>query len=115
MAHLAQQIEQNKPHQNQAASASKKVAVSRARIDMRIDYEVKKMAERASTTLGYASLTEYLTSLIRDHAPKVLEHEAAIQLTNAQFDHFMQVCNEVEIAPSDKLLEAAKSLDAEGF
>ena len=43
------------------------------RIEMRVDADTKNMAERASAALGYASLTEYLTRLIREDAPMVLQ------------------------------------------
>ncbi|MCG7871020.1 MAG: DUF1778 domain-containing protein [Candidatus Thiodiazotropha lotti] len=87
----------------------------RERIEMRVDAEIKQLAERASAALGCASLTEYITGLIRDNAPETLQHEATIQLTNTQFDHFIDVCNDLERKPSDRILDAAKCLDAEGF
>ena len=90
-------------------------AVHRERIEMRVDSETKSMAERASAALGCASLTEYMTRLIRDNAPKTLEKEAAIQLTNAQFDNFFTTCNDAELVPSDNIMAAAKRLDAEGL
>ena len=90
-------------------------ATQRERIEMRVDADIKQLAERASAVLGYASLTEFITSLIRDNAPKILQREASIQLTNAQFDHFTSVCNDTEKNPSARMLEAARRLDAEGF
>ena len=90
-------------------------AVQRERIEMRVDSETKNMAERASAALGCASLTEYMIRLIRDNAPKVLEQEASIQLTNTQFDNFIAICNDVELMPSDRIMAAAKRLDTEGF
>ncbi len=90
-------------------------AVHRERIEMRVDSETKSMAERASAALGCASLTEYMTRLIRDNAPKVLEKESSIQLTNTRFDNFFTICNDAELVPSDRIMAAAKRLDAEGF
>jgi len=87
----------------------------RERIEMRVDAEIKQLAERASAALGCASLTEYITGLIRDNAPQTLQYESTIQLTNAQFDHFIAVCNDLERKPSDRILDAAKRLDTEGF
>ncbi len=89
--------------------------VQRERIEMRVDAEIKQLAERASVALGCSSLTEYITGLIRENAPKTLQHEASIQLTNAQFDRFINACNDLERKPSQKILEAAKRLDSEGF
>jgi len=84
------------------------------RIDMRIDRSVKQLAERASAARG-ASITEYITALIREDAPKTLENQASIKLTNAQFDHFIAVCDDTEQKPSKSILDAAKRLDDEGF
>ncbi len=87
----------------------------RERIEMRVDADIKQLAERASVALGCASLTEFITSLIRDHAPAILQQEASIRLTNAQFDHFTAICNDTERKPSSRIIDAAKRLDAEGF
>ncbi|MES9858602.1 MAG: DUF1778 domain-containing protein [Sedimenticola sp.] len=87
----------------------------RERIEMRVDADIKQLAERASAALGCTSLTEFLTSLIRDNAPKILEHEASMQLTNNQFDNFIAICNDTERKPGARILEAAKRLDAEGY
>lgn len=91
------------------------MAVPRERIEMRVEVEIKQMAERASAALGCASLTEFITRLIRDNAPEILQHESAIQLTNAQFDNFVAICEDTERKPSDRIMEAAKRLDAEGY
>ncbi|VAW66865.1 hypothetical protein MNBD_GAMMA10-3287 [hydrothermal vent metagenome] len=89
-------------------------ATRRERIDMRVEHSVKQLAERASAARG-ASLTEYISALIREDAPKILESEASIRLTDAQFDHFIAVCNDTEQKPSKRILDAAKRLDAEGY
>lgn len=90
-------------------------AVTRERIEMRVDAETKMLAERASTVMGCASLTEFVVRLIREHAPEILQHETSIQLANAQFDAFIAACNDTEREPSARILEAAKRLDEEGF
>jgi uncharacterized protein (DUF1778 family) len=56
-----------------------------------------------------------MTRLIRDNAPRILEQETSIQLTNAQFDHFVAVCDDTARKPSERILKAAKRLDAEGI
>jgi len=88
---------------------------ARERIDMRVDEETKQMAERASAALGCASLTEFITRLIRENAPAILEQQASIQLTNAQFDRFLAICQDEARKPSARMIEAAKRLDEEGF
>jgi hypothetical protein len=47
---------------------------SRVLFDNRIDLETKQMAERASAVLGCSSLTEYITRLIRDNSPNIIQH-----------------------------------------
>jgi len=83
------------------------------RIDMRVNEQTKQLAERAATLSG-CTVTEYLTRLILKDAPKVLQGETQISLSNAQFDHFMEACKSTK-APSKKLLDAAKNLDNNGF
>ncbi|WP_251372319.1 DUF1778 domain-containing protein [Rheinheimera oceanensis] len=86
----------------------------RERIEMRVDAETKQLAERAAAALGCASLTEFMVRLIRDNAPQILQAQAAIELTSAQFDQFMQIC-EAPPAPHGRLKAAAAQLDREGF
>jgi len=88
--------------------------VLRERIEMRVDAETKQLAERAAAALGCASLTEFMVRLIRDNAPQILQAQATIELTSAQFDQFMQIC-EAPTAPHDRLKAAAARLDREGF
>lgn len=87
----------------------------RERIEMRVDADIKRLAERAASVCGYASVTEFITGLIREHAPEMVQRETSIQLTNRAFDHFLEVCNDSERQPSERILRAAKKLDAEGF
>ena len=88
---------------------------NQVRIEMRVDAETKLLAERASVALGCTSLTEFITRLIREKAPEVLEQETKIRLANNHFDQFVAACNNAEYAPSSKILEAAQRLDAEGY
>jgi uncharacterized protein (DUF1778 family) len=85
------------------------------RIDMRVNAETKLLAERAAAALGCASVTEYLTRLIHDSAPEVLQQRAAINLSNTQFDRFIAACQDENATPSRRILEAAERLDREGF
>lgn len=52
--------------------------------------------------------------LVREDAPKTLSAYSEIQLTNQQFDQFMQACQATQ-QPSQEILDAAKRLDEEGF
>jgi len=85
------------------------------RLDMRIDLETKQMAERASAALGCSSLTEYITRLIRDNSPSIIQQQTEITLSNQQFDQFISLCEDETIKPSASLLQAAWQLDKEGY
>lgn len=89
--------------------------VQRERIEMRVDAETKRLAERAAAVCGYASTTAFISSLIHQYAPQMLQNEASIRLTNARFDRFIAACEDTERKPSQRILNAAKRLDAEGF
>lgn len=83
------------------------------RIEARFMPEVKQMAERAAMASGM-TLTDYLAHLVCEDAPNRLKAHADIQLTNKQFDEFLQICDQA-IEPSNRIVEAAKRLDEEGF
>lgn len=89
------------------------MSLSLQRIDMRVNEQVKLLAERAANNLG-CTVTEYLVRLIQEDAPKVLRGETQIVLANAPFDRFVALCQDSK-APSPRLLKAAKQLDSEGF
>lgn len=88
--------------------------IAKERLEMRVDAETKQLAERAATALGCASLTEFITRLIRDQAPQILREQANIELSNAQFDRFIAACDAQHTVP-DRLKQAAQLLDQEGF
>jgi uncharacterized protein (DUF1778 family) len=89
------------------------MAIAANRIDMRVNEQVKQLAERAANALG-CTVTEYLVRLIQQDAPKVLRGETEIVLSNAQFDRFTELCKQTT-PPSPRIREAARRLDAEGF
>ena len=89
--------------------------VASQRIDMRVDTETKQIAERAAAALGCSSLTEYITRLIKENSPRIIQQQTEIKLTNQQFDSFIKACLDTEAKPSKEILEAAKLLDTEGF
>ena len=78
------------------------------------DPETKRLAERAAA-LGFGSMADYITRLIREDAPKRLAEQALIQVSNEQFDHFLAACNDTSRMPSERLREAAARLDKEGY
>jgi len=91
------------------------VSSNNQRIELRVDLETKQIAERASAALGCASLTEYITRLIRENSPQIIQQQTEIKLSNQQFDHFIALCEDTTLKPSSRLVRAAKRLDEEGF
>lgn len=89
------------------------MATKTERVEARFSPEVKVLAERAALASG-CTLTDYLANLVRQDAPKRLKAKSEIELSNQQFDYFIQVCEEAG-KPSQSILAAAKKLDQEGF
>lgn len=87
--------------------------VTNERIAMRVDPEIKLLAERASAAAG-TTLTEFIVSLIRSNAPKILKEQTSIKLTNQEFDNFINFC-ELEKEVPKKLKMYAQRLDDEGY
>lgn len=84
-----------------------------SRIDMKIDSETKMLAERAAAACGQ-SLSAYLYSLIRQNAPKVLEEQQKIQLSNQQYNAFIAACEQAENwRLPEKLISEIESMDNE--
>ena len=70
--------------------------------------------ELVAAELGCSSLTEFVVRLIQDQALQILQEQANIELSNAQFDRFIKVCNAQPTVPA-RLKQAAELLDKEGF
>jgi uncharacterized protein (DUF1778 family) len=85
------------------------------RIELRVDSETKQIAERASAALGCSSLTEYITRLIRENSPHIIQQQTEIKLSHQQFDRFVALCEDTTLEPSARLVKAARRLDDEGF
>lgn len=85
-----------------------------ARLDIRLDEEVKAKAEKASALLGLKSLTEYVVKLMDEDATQVIaEHESMVVSANA-FDTFMAACDKAK-EPNQALLDAVKFADESGI
>nr|WP_165387896.1 DUF1778 domain-containing protein [Vibrio vulnificus] len=85
-----------------------------ARLDIRLDEEIKAKAEKASALLGLKSLTEYVVRLMDEDATHVIEEHESIMVKDSVFDEFMAACNKAK-APNQALLEAAKFTDESGI
>jgi uncharacterized protein (DUF1778 family) len=85
-----------------------------ARLDIRLDEEIKAKAEKASALLGLKSLTEYVVRLMDEDATHVIEEYEGIVVQNNVFDAFMAACDKAK-APNQALLEAVKFTDESGI
>ena len=83
-------------------------------IEIHLDAETKQLAELTATTLGYATLTEFFIYLIQNHAPQVLQEHSHIQLSHAQFEQFVEVCQTQNKVPT-RLKQTTQLLDKENF
>lgn len=83
-------------------------------IEIHLDAETKQLAEQAAIVLGYATLTEFFIYLIQNHAPQVLQEHVHIQLSHAQFEQFVEVCQTQNTVP-DRLKQAAQLIDKKKF
>lgn len=63
-----------------------------ARLDLRIDEEIKAKAEKASALLGLKSLTEYVVKLMDEDASKVIAEHESMTVKDDIFDQFMAAC-----------------------
>lgn len=85
-----------------------------ARLDIRLDEEIKAKAEKASALLGLKSLTEYVVRLMDEDATHVIEEHESIVIQDSIFDAFMTACDKAKV-PNQALLEAAKFTDESGI
>jgi uncharacterized protein (DUF1778 family) len=85
-----------------------------ARLDMRLNKDIKAKAEKASSLLGLKSLTEYVVKLIDDNATQVIAQHESITVDNDIFDRFMSACEKAR-TPNKTLLDAAAYTKKKGI
>ena len=85
-----------------------------ARIDMRVNRELKAKAEKASALLGLKSVTEYIVRLIDENASQVIAQHESMTVDNNIFDRFMDACENAK-KPNSALLEAAAYTKKQGI
>lgn len=84
-----------------------------ARLDMRLNKEVKEKAEKASALLGLKSLTEYIVNLIDEDATQVIAQYESMTIENDLFDKFMANCEKTH-APNQALQDALIFTNSQG-
>ena len=85
-----------------------------ARLDMRLDQEIKEKAEKASALLGLKSLTEYVVKLMDENASKVIAEHESISVTDDVFDRFVLACEQVQ-KPNQALRDAVAFTREQGI
>lgn len=85
-----------------------------ARLDIRLDEDIKAKAEKASALLGLKSLTEYVTRLMDEDATHVIAEHETITVEDNAFDQFINACDKAK-APNKALVEAALFTHKSGF
>ena len=88
--------------------------MANARLDMRLNKEIKAKAEKASALLGLNSITEYVVRLIDNDATQVIAQHESITVENDIFDRFMSACEEAR-TPNKALLNAAAYTKKQGI
>ena len=79
--------------------------MAKSRLSIRIDDEIKAVAEKAAALLGTKSLSEYIFRLIEKDARRVIREHESIVVKADVFDRFMSACEAAE-SPNKKLREA---------
>jgi uncharacterized protein (DUF1778 family) len=77
-----------------------------ARLDIRLNEEIKAKAEKASALLGLKSLTEYVVRLMDEDSTQVISQYENMMVEDNVFDQFMSACDKAQ-APNRALLNAA--------
>jgi len=85
-----------------------------ARLDMRLDADIKSKAEKATAILGYKSLTEYVVKLIDENASEVIVAHDNLVLEDDLFDVFWSACDKAA-KPNKALLEAVEYTKRQGM
>ncbi len=85
-----------------------------ARLDMRLDEEIKTKAEKASALLGMKSLTEYVVRLMDNDATQVIAEHESITVTDDVFDRFIGACKKAK-QPNKALRDAAAFTKGQGI
>jgi uncharacterized protein (DUF1778 family) len=85
-----------------------------ARLDLRLDEEVKAKAEKASALLGLKSLTDYVVKLMDEDSTQVIEKHEGFTIEDNAFDLFFEACDKAK-APNKALLDALVFTEEKGI
>lgn len=85
-----------------------------ARLDIRLNDDLKAKAEKASALLGMKSLTEYIVKLMDEDATKVIKTHESMTVKDDLFDAFIMACEQAR-APNKALLDAVQFAEQSGI
>ncbi|MDH3998133.1 MAG: DUF1778 domain-containing protein [Desulfuromonadales bacterium] len=85
-----------------------------ARLDMKLDENIKAMAEKAAALLGRKSLTEYVVGLMEKDAKKVIAEYESMTVKDDIFDRFMDACKNAN-KPGQTLRDAVTFTREQGI
>ena len=67
-----------------------------ARLDIRLDEQIKAKAEKASALLGLKSLTDYVVRLLDENATQVIAQHERVVVCDDVFDQFVLACEQAK-------------------
>lgn len=85
-----------------------------ARLDLRLDEDIKAKAEKASALLGLKSLTEYVVRLMDEDSTQVIAQHESITVEDNVFDRFVDACDKAKV-PNKALLDAVSFTKEQGI
>ena len=85
-----------------------------ARLDLRLNEEIKAKAEKAAALLGLKSLTEYVVHLMDEDASRVIAEHESMVLEDNIFDRFINACEKAQ-KPNKKLQNALRFTKRQGM
>ena len=83
-----------------------------ARLNMRLDDELKIKLERAATLMN-KSLTDYILGLVEEDANQVISEHENIEVTPDAFTRFWEACDKIE-EPNSALKNAVQNAREQG-
>lgn len=85
-----------------------------ARLDLRLDANIKNKIEKASALSGSKSLTEYIIKVLEENSTQVITKHESMTLKNDIFDRFVDACTNAK-RPNKALRDAVNYTKKQGF
>ncbi|EMS77390.1 type II toxin-antitoxin system TacA family antitoxin [Desulfotignum phosphitoxidans] len=85
-----------------------------ARLDIRLDEDIKVRAEKATALLGLKSLTEYVVRLMDENSTRIIAQHETMVVDDDIFDRFISACEKAK-DPNDALIEANRFTEENGL